>query len=111
VVSWGILIPIGILSARYTCPFESTYLSWFYLHKFCQTSGYVLGVAGLATGLHLGSYSKGIVYSQHRNIGIVIFVFGTLQVIYIESLCQKFIYRVCVSKCPIILSLEKNAQE
>jgi len=80
VVGWGILLPIGIMFARYLRQFESADPAWFYLHAFCQTVGYALGVAGWATGLKLGSYSKGVVYSQHRSIGIAIFVFGTLQV-------------------------------
>lgn len=79
-VGWGILLPIGIMFARYLRQFESADPAWFYLHAFCQTAGYALGVAGWATGLKLGSYSKGVVYSQHRSLGIAIFVFGTLQV-------------------------------
>lgn len=80
VVGWGILLPIGIMFARYLRQFESADPAWFYIHAFCQTVGYSLGVAGWATGLKLGSYSKGVVYRQHRSIGIAIFVFGTLQV-------------------------------
>lgn len=80
VVGWGIMLPIGIMFARYLRQFECADPAWFYIHAFCQTVGYALGVAGWATGLKLGSYSKGIVYSKHRKIGIAIFVFGTLQV-------------------------------
>lgn len=79
-VGWGILLPIGIMFARYLRQFESADPAWFYLHAFCQTAGYALGVAGWATGLKLGSYSKGVVYNQHRSIGMAIFAFGTLQV-------------------------------
>jgi len=79
VVGWGILLPIGIMFA-YLRRFECADPAWFYLHAFCQTVGYALGVAGWATGLKLGSYSKGVTYNQHRSIGIAIFVFGTLQV-------------------------------
>jgi hypothetical protein len=92
VVGWGILLPIGIMFARYLRQFESADPAWFYLHAFCQTVGYALGVAGWATGLKLGSYSKGVVYSQHRSIGIAIFVFGTLQVILTLYKCILFVF-------------------
>ncbi|KAK9141064.1 hypothetical protein Scep_010745 [Stephania cephalantha] len=79
-VSWGILFPIGAIIARYVRVFESADPAWFYLHASCQVSGYILGVSGWATGLKLGSQSKGVVYSTHRNIGIVLFILATLQI-------------------------------
>jgi hypothetical protein len=79
-VGWGILIPLGAMIARYLRVFESADPAWFYLHIACQISGYVLGVAGWGLGLKLGSESKGITYSSHRNIGIAIFCLATLQV-------------------------------
>ncbi|XP_020248750.1 cytochrome b561 and DOMON domain-containing protein At3g25290-like [Asparagus officinalis] len=78
-VSWGILLPIGAIIARYLKTFKSADPAWFYLHVSCQIIGYGVGVAGWATGLNLGSKSKGIVYSTHRNIGITLFSLGTLQ--------------------------------
>ncbi|XP_006651129.1 cytochrome b561 and DOMON domain-containing protein At4g12980-like [Oryza brachyantha] len=79
-VSWGILIPLGAMIARYLRVFEAADPAWFYLHITCQLSGYVLGVAGWALGLKLGSESKGVTYGAHRNIGIAIFCLATLQV-------------------------------
>ncbi|XP_020262891.1 cytochrome b561 and DOMON domain-containing protein At3g25290-like [Asparagus officinalis] len=78
-VSWGILLPIGAIIARYLKTFKSADPAWFYLHVSCQLIGYILGVAGWGTGLNLGSKSKGIVYTTHRNIGITLFSLGTLQ--------------------------------
>ncbi|XP_073143169.1 cytochrome b561 and DOMON domain-containing protein At5g47530-like [Henckelia pumila] len=80
VVSWGILIPIGAMTARYLKVFKAANPAWFYLHAACQTSAYIVGVAGWATGLKLGSDSPGVVHSLHRNIGITLFALGTLQV-------------------------------
>ncbi|KAL0306017.1 UNVERIFIED_CONTAM: cytochrome and DOMON domain-containing protein [Sesamum radiatum] len=40
--------------------------AWFYLHATCQTSAYIIGVAGWATGLRLGSQSAGVQYTSHR---------------------------------------------
>ncbi|KAJ6329496.1 hypothetical protein OIU77_011049 [Salix suchowensis] len=54
--------------------------AWFYLHVICQSSGYAVGVAGWATGIKLGSDSPGVTYGTHRNLGIIIFALGTLQV-------------------------------
>ncbi|KFK32386.1 hypothetical protein AALP_AA6G234700 [Arabis alpina] len=78
-VSWGILFPIGAMIARYMRIFESADPAWFYLHVSCQFSAYVIGVAGWATGLKLGSESKGIQFNSHRNIGIALFAMATLQ--------------------------------
>eukprot|EP01018_Ginkgo_biloba_P014070 Gb_13521 [translate_table: standard] len=80
VVGWGILMPIGVMIARYMRMFESANPAWFYMHALCQSSGYILGVAGWATGLKLGSYSKGIERTAHRKLGIALFCLGTLQV-------------------------------
>ncbi|KAK3182954.1 hypothetical protein Dsin_030240 [Dipteronia sinensis] len=80
VVSWGILFPIGVIIARYVRSFEGMDPAWFYLHVSCQLSAYIIGVAGWGTGLKLGSESKGITYTTHRNLGIALFSLCTLQV-------------------------------
>ncbi|XP_028755026.1 cytochrome b561 and DOMON domain-containing protein At4g17280 [Neltuma alba] len=79
-VSWGILMPVGAIIARYLKVFKSADPAWFYLHVTCQTSAYIIGVAGWGTGLKLGSDSVGIQYTTHRRLGIVLFCLGTLQV-------------------------------
>lgn len=85
-VSWGILFPIGAIIARYMRIFESADPAWFYLHVSCQFSAYVIGVAGWGTGLKLGSESKGITFTGHRNIGIALFSLATIQVIIRKTL-------------------------
>ncbi|KAA8520190.1 hypothetical protein F0562_014446 [Nyssa sinensis] len=52
-VSWGIMMPLGVLLARYLKVFTSADPAWFYLHVTCQVSAYIIGVAGWATGLQL----------------------------------------------------------
>ncbi|KAK9284876.1 hypothetical protein L1049_024056 [Liquidambar formosana] len=79
-VSWGTLMPLGVIIARYLKVFKSADPAWFYLHVACQCSAYVVGVAGWATGIKLGSDSPGTQYDTHRNIGITLFCLGTLQV-------------------------------
>lgn len=76
------MFPIGIIIARYVRAFPSADPTWFYLHIFCQVSSYAIGVAGWGTGLKLGSQSKGIRYTGHRNIGIALFSIATLQVTF-----------------------------
>lgn len=79
-VSWGILMPAGAIIARYLRVFKSADPAWFYLHVTCQTSAYIVGVAGWATGLKLGSDNGKTQHNTHRNIGITLFCLGTLQV-------------------------------
>lgn len=79
-VSWGILMPMGAMIARYLKVFKVAHPAWFYIHIAIQVTAYGLGVSGWGTGLKLGSDSVGIKYTTHRNIGITLFVLGTLQV-------------------------------
>ncbi|XVF71783.1 hypothetical protein PTKIN_Ptkin12aG0066700 [Pterospermum kingtungense] len=79
-VSWGILMPLGAIAARHMRVFKSADPAWFYLHVACQSSAYIVGVAGWATGIKLGSDSPGVTQNPHRNIGIALFCLGTLQV-------------------------------
>lgn len=113
VVGWGILMPIGAMLARYLRMFESADPAWFYLHAFCQSAGYILGVSGWATGLKLGSDSQGVEYKPHRNIGITLFCLGTLQVFALllrpkkDHKFRKFwnVYHYAVGYTVIILSI------
>ncbi|WOL11672.1 cytochrome b561 and DOMON domain-containing protein [Canna indica] len=79
-VSWGIMMPTGVIIARYLKVFPSAHPAWYYLHIACQISAYIIGVSGWGLGLKLGSESPGIVHHKHRNIGITLFVLATLQV-------------------------------
>ncbi|KAF6161917.1 hypothetical protein GIB67_014119 [Kingdonia uniflora] len=79
-VSWGTLMPIGAMIARYLRVFKSANPAWFYLHASWQTAAYVIGTAGWITGLKLGNESKGITHSTHRNVGITLFVLAMLQI-------------------------------
>jgi hypothetical protein len=67
--------------ARYVKAFPNADPAWFYLHVGCQLSAYVIGVAGWGSGMKLGSESDGITFSNHRNVGIIVFCLATIQVI------------------------------
>ncbi|KAL8140471.1 LOW QUALITY PROTEIN: hypothetical protein V2J09_006492 [Rumex salicifolius] len=71
-LSWGTLMPLGFIIARYMRVFKSADPAWFYLHITCQTSAYVIGVGAWGLGLKLGSESPGVTYHLHRTIGIVL---------------------------------------
>ena len=89
-VSWGILMPMGAMIARYVKVFKVANPAWFYMHIACQVTAYGVGVAGWGTGLKLGSDSVGIKYTTHRNIGITLFALGTLQVQHTTTTCGLF---------------------
>lgn len=50
-VSWGILMPIGTVIARYLKRFESADPLWFYLHVSCQLLAFFFFVVYLDLGL------------------------------------------------------------
>ncbi|KAJ0054702.1 hypothetical protein Pint_01888 [Pistacia integerrima] len=112
-VSWGTLMPIGAMMARYLKVFKTANPAWFYLHIACQASAYIVGVAGWATGLKLGNDNPGIQYDTHRNIGITLFALGTLQMFALllrPKPDHKYrlywnIYHHCVGYTVIILSI------
>lgn len=79
-VGWGMLLPLGIMAARYLRPLSQGSSAWFYIHVTCQCTGYILGVAAWVLGMKLHSYNHGAVPTKHRNIGISIFAMATLQV-------------------------------
>lgn len=76
-ISWGIFLPLGVISARYLRSFTES--AWFYVHVCFQTVGYMLGVTGWALGMKLRT-DTGVIHASHQNIGITLFVLATLQV-------------------------------
>ncbi|KAM3744169.1 hypothetical protein ACB098_06G032100 [Castanea mollissima] len=85
ILGWGILLPIGVIIARYfrVHPFdlEKKKKLWFYLHVSFQSIGYVLGTIGWGIGLWLGHASKYYTFRTHRILAIFIFTFATLQML------------------------------
>ncbi|XP_031281267.1 cytochrome b561 and DOMON domain-containing protein At3g59070-like [Pistacia vera] len=81
-VSWGILMPIGVMTARYMKVFKDP--AWFYAHIICQCLAYTIGLGGAATGIYLGNKSHGIQFNAHRYIGILLFILGFLQVLALK---------------------------
>ncbi|KAF3453416.1 hypothetical protein FNV43_RR03856 [Rhamnella rubrinervis] len=84
IVGWGILLPIGVIIARYyrKFPFHSKW--WYIFHVSCQCVGYTLGTTGWGIGLWLGHVSKHYTFRTHRTLSIFIFTFTTLQMLAIR---------------------------
>ncbi|OVA09271.1 Cytochrome b561 [Macleaya cordata] len=78
-VSWGLLLPIGAVTARYFRHIQSVGVIWFYAHAGIQLSAFLLGTIGFAIGVRLGELSPGVVYGLHRKLGFAAFCLGGLQ--------------------------------
>lgn len=76
-LGWGILMPIGVMVARYMRQWDPI---WFYSHVAIQSCGFVLGVIGVICGFVLQNRLKTPV-KRHKGIGVFILVLGCLQVI------------------------------
>lgn len=81
VLGWGILIPVGILSARYFQLHSAS--AWFHVHRAVQTFAFLCVIAGFVLGFFTPkSYSwDTTVYPLHRDLGIAATVLGTVQMI------------------------------
>ncbi|KAJ7557166.1 hypothetical protein O6H91_05G114200 [Diphasiastrum complanatum] len=86
IVGWGILLPLGAITARYFRKFDPV---WFYLHVAFQTTGYIFTTAGLALGFSLVHKGSLVNYDRHRAIGIFVFVVVFLQIILASVLRPK----------------------
>ncbi|XP_074272888.1 cytochrome b561 and DOMON domain-containing protein At2g04850 [Silene latifolia] len=78
-ISWGIMLPIGIVTSRYLRDIQALGPTWFYLHAAMQLTGFFLGTIGFAIGIRLGELSPGKVYGLHRKLGFIAFCMGSLQ--------------------------------
>ncbi|KAL7589395.1 hypothetical protein Lser_V15G39266 [Lactuca serriola] len=78
-VGWGVLLPIGVMIARYLRHVDRL---WLYAHSSIQLSGFVIGFSGIITGLILNDRID-INVAKHKAIGLIIITLGCLQVIAI----------------------------
>ncbi|KAK7302317.1 hypothetical protein RJT34_13203 [Clitoria ternatea] len=79
VISWGILMPIGVILVRYLKAFDGLGATWFHLHRSCQSLALLIGIAGFCTGLYMGNNSK-VHHAPHRCIGITLMCLALTQV-------------------------------
>nr|XP_023911012.1 cytochrome b561 and DOMON domain-containing protein At5g47530-like [Quercus suber] len=71
-ISWGVMLPVGVLIARYSKVFKTTDPIWFKLHVTCQSSGYIIGLIGWATGLNVSAQLSGLSESAWPPLSFVI---------------------------------------
>ncbi|CAN4098636.1 unnamed protein product [Withania somnifera] len=76
---WGIFMPIGVMIARYLRQYDPI---WFYSHTTIQSLGFILGFAGVISGLVLNGRLQNNV-NRHKGLGIFILLLGCLQVVAI----------------------------
>ncbi|KAK7292771.1 hypothetical protein RJT34_15624 [Clitoria ternatea] len=79
IVGWSIVMIIGSIIGRY---FKHWDPIWFYLHASIQAFGLVAGIIGILCGLALSKKLDAKV-TNHKNVAILIFVLGLLQVLAI----------------------------
>uniref|UniRef100_K4B6N2 Cytochrome b561 domain-containing protein n=1 Tax=Solanum lycopersicum TaxID=4081 RepID=K4B6N2_SOLLC len=83
-VSWGMMMPLGVVLARLRyLPLQEYYSAlWFNLHIYCQSIAYFLGIAGGGLGFYLGRQSSSVKqHSCHRYIGAALLMLATFQVL------------------------------
>ncbi|KAF3656889.1 putative MATE efflux family protein 9-like [Capsicum annuum] len=96
-VSWGMMMPLGVVLARLRyLPLPQLLALWFYLHIYCQSIAYVLGIVGGGLGFYLRKQSPGgVKHTCHRYIGSALLVLATLQFLaHCLRLKKEHIHRV-----------------
>ncbi|XP_062183571.1 cytochrome b561 and DOMON domain-containing protein At3g07570-like [Phragmites australis] len=78
-MGWGVLMPIGMMTARY---FRQLDPCWFYSHMAIQVAGFAIGIAAIVLGFRLNEDGLKNLY-VHKALGIAILVMATLQVMAI----------------------------
>jgi hypothetical protein len=77
-IAWGILLPFGMLWARYTRSRDNDI--WFKVHRPCQYTGFVISTAGIILAYVMVGTNQFRVLA-HSVIGTIIFIGSVLQVI------------------------------
>ncbi|KAK3142195.1 hypothetical protein QOZ80_4BG0343500 [Eleusine coracana subsp. coracana] len=78
-MGWGVLLPIGMITARY---FRQLEPYSFYSHMAIQALGYILGLAAVVLGFRINPAGLNNI-DIHRALGVAILVMASLQVLAI----------------------------
>ncbi|OEL31406.1 Cytochrome b561 and DOMON domain-containing protein [Dichanthelium oligosanthes] len=78
-MGWGVLMPIGMITARY---FRQLDPCWFYTHMAIQVAGFAVGIAAIVLGFRLNEDGLKNV-DVHKALGIAILAMASLQVLAI----------------------------
>ncbi|KAM0940107.1 putative cytochrome b561/ferric reductase transmembrane [Dioscorea sansibarensis] len=103
-IGWGVLVPIGVMVARYFKKKNELGhhpTNWFNTHMCIQALGFGLGLGGIIAGFGLTKANDESVTS-HKSLAISILAFGSLQVIYSNLfiyICIKILFSKEISCC------------
>ncbi|KAK6124522.1 hypothetical protein DH2020_041731 [Rehmannia glutinosa] len=108
IIGWGVLLPIGIIIARY---FRKQSNDWYSLHILSQVSGFLLGTFGWGLGISFKNAAKQHTMSTHGILGTLIFALAILQLLAMclqpdeVHVCRKYwvIYHQIVGYALIVL--------
>eukprot|EP01135_Chromosphaera_perkinsii_P007995 Nk52_evm67s1073 gene=Nk52_evmTU67s1073 len=75
-ISWGMLLPVGVVIARY---FKHKDPLWFQLHRIIQLSGVLLFILGLVFGILARASGGSHFQFAHGIIGIIVILLGIAQ--------------------------------
>jgi len=78
-LSWGLILPLGLLAARYLRSFPD--ILWFKIHRPFQYFGTVLGLVGIIIGYSMVGPVGQFNHVAHAVIGTIIMTFSVLQVV------------------------------
>ncbi|CAN6249209.1 unnamed protein product [Urochloa humidicola] len=78
-MGWGVLMPIGMITARY---FRQLDPCWFYSHMAIQVCGFAIGIAAVVLGFRINEDGLKNV-DIHKALGIAILAMASLQVLAI----------------------------
>ncbi|XP_060189921.1 cytochrome b561 and DOMON domain-containing protein At5g35735-like isoform X1 [Lycium barbarum] len=114
IFGWGILLPIGVIIARYYKRPPLKCDEWYPLHVRSKVAGFILGSVGWGIGISIRNSAKEhTMMSTHGILGTIIFTFTTIQVLAIcllpdeENVYRKYwvIYHNCFGYALIILTI------
>ncbi|KAK9815315.1 hypothetical protein WJX72_001554 [[Myrmecia] bisecta] len=80
ITSWGFMIPVGVMIARYLRAWDPW---WFHLHRGIQLTAVLAGFAGMGVGISMGRPMGTQLEQDHRIIGFTVMGLGFLQVLAI----------------------------
>ncbi|KAK4733248.1 hypothetical protein R3W88_007509 [Solanum pinnatisectum] len=116
IFGWGILLPIGVIIARYYKRHPLECEEWYSLHVLSKIAGFILGTIGWGLGMSMIKNSpkdQHTMMSTHGIIGTIIFTFTTIQVLAIclqpdeENVYRKYwvIYHNILGYALLILTI------
>jgi len=77
-IAWGVLLPLGMLFARYFRHLPSSL--WFKVHRIVQPSGYVVALAGLIIAFIMVGAAQ-FTTPWHGQLGLTIMIGGFFQIL------------------------------